>query len=342
MRELVRVGRVAHLAVHRDHIAAGADGGQRLAVGLACCDLVPDGVAGQLQRHAGIPRAGGCRSLIRLRAAHDEVALPAELDDRPLGHLRGKRLAVPALPVLDLGEAAALDGPGQDHSRLVTRDVARVCHGPVDLSHVVAVDGQDTGAERRRAAAVGFQIPGQLSRTALPEPVDIHHGDQVGQLVMGGLVEGFPDRALGHLAVTAQDPDPERGLVQVLAGQRDPDGVGQSLAERAGRHVDPGQRRRRMTLQPGSETAVAGHELIVRDDPDSLIDRVEQRRRMTLGEDQVIVGRAGRLVPVIPKMPPDEDGHQVSGRHARSRVTRPGGRTRADGVNAQLLGELAR
>ena len=43
--ELVSVGRVAHLAVHRHHIAAGAKSSQRLAVGLARSDLVPDGVA---------------------------------------------------------------------------------------------------------------------------------------------------------------------------------------------------------------------------------------------------------------------------------------------------------
>ena len=249
------------------------------------------------------------------------LAFPAELDDRPLGHLRWERLAVPALPVLDLGEAAALDGPGEDDSRLVAGDVARLRHGPVDLSHVVAVDGEDAGAERRGAAAVGLQIPGQLGRAPLPEPVDVHHGDEIGQLVVRRLVEGLPDRAFGHLAVAAQDPDPERGFVEVLAGQRDPDGVGQSLAERAGRHVDPGQHRGRMTLQPGPEAAVAGHELIVRDDADSLVDRVEQRRRMALGEDQMIVGQVAWLVPVIAKMPANEDGQQVCGRHARCGVT---------------------
>jgi hypothetical protein len=63
---------------------------------------------------------------------------------------------------------------------------------------------------------------------------------------------------------------------------------------------------------------------------------------MALGEDQVIVGRVGRLVPVIPEMPADEDSQEVRGRHARSRVTRPGGCSRPDGVNTQLLGELSR
>src|SRR5580658_479186 len=104
--------------------------------------------------------------------------------------------------------------------------------GPTDLSwdldtysrrmsafgaRVLTINGHDAGAERRHPPAVGVQIPGQIGRAALAEPVDIDHGDEVGQLVVRGLVEGFPDRAFGHLAVTAQDPDPERGLVQVLA-----------------------------------------------------------------------------------------------------------------------------
>ena len=42
---------------------------------------------------------------------------------------------------------------------------------------------------------------------------------------------------------------------------------------------------------------------------------------MTFGEDQVIIGEIARLVPVIAKMPSNENGEQVCGRHARSRVT---------------------
>src|SRR5258707_12800218 len=87
-------------------------------------------------------------------------------------------------------EAAALDGPGEDDSRLVAGDMARVCHGPVDLSHVVAVDGEDAGAERRRTAAVGLQIPRQLGRAALPHPVGIHHWAQIGEIIVRVLFWG--------------------------------------------------------------------------------------------------------------------------------------------------------
>src|SRR5258707_4334581 len=85
-------------------------------------------------------------------------------------------------------EAAALDGPGEDDSRLVAGDMARVCHSPVDLSHVVAVDGEDAGAERRRTAAVRLQMPGKLGPIALAEPAVIHHGCEIRELLMRGPV----------------------------------------------------------------------------------------------------------------------------------------------------------
>ena len=247
---------------------------------------------------------------------------------------------MPAFPVLDLGEAAALEGPGQDDRRLLPAEVSGLGQGPVDRGDVVPVDDEGPGPERGHAAAVGLGVPAVLGGAALAEPVDVDDGDQVGQLVVRGLVEGLPDRALGHLAVAAQDPDPVRQFVQVLAGQRDANAVGQPLAERAGGHVDPGQDRGGMTFQPRAEPPVAGHQLLVGDDPDRLVDRVEQRRGVPLGEDQVVVARVIRVVPVIAKVPADQDGHQVGGGHAGGRMPGPGRCARSDGVHAQLLAEF--
>ena len=42
------------------------------------------------------------------RPADRHVRLPAQLDDGPLGHLRGQRSAVPALAIFDLGEREGL------------------------------------------------------------------------------------------------------------------------------------------------------------------------------------------------------------------------------------------
>ncbi len=249
---------------------------------------------------------------------------------------------MPVLPVLDLGEAAALQGAGQDDGRLLAGQVAGLGHGLVDRGDVVAVDDEHPGAERGRAAAVGVQVPGELGGAALPEPVDVHDGDEVGELVVRGLVQGLPDGPFGHLAVAAQDPDPVRQFVQVLTGQRHADGVGQALAEGAGGHVDPGQDRGGMALEPGPEAAVAGHQLLVGDDPDRLEDRVQQGRGVPLGEDEVIVARLIRVIPVVPEVTAHQDGQQVRSGHAGCRMPGPSRCTGTDGVDAQLLTELGR
>ena len=249
-------------------------------------------------------------------------------------------LAVPAFAVLDLRKTPALAGAGHDDGRLVAAQVARLGQRLVDGGQVVAVDDEDPGAERGRAGGVGVQVPAQLGGAALAEPVDVDDRDQVGQLVVRGLVQGLPDRALGHLAVAAQDPDPVGQLVQVLAGQRHAHAVGQPLAQRAGGHVDPGQHRGRVAFQPGAEPPVPGHQLLVGDHPDRLVDRVQQGRGVPLGEDQMVVGRVTRVVPVVAEVPADQDGHQVGGGHAGGRVPGPGRGARADRVDAQLLGEF--
>ena len=237
-------------------------------------------------------------------------------------HRLGQRPAVPALAVLDLVEAAALAGAGDDHRGLVRLG------GPgeraVDLAQVVAVDGHGVAAERLGPLDVRLGVPAQFGRAALAEAVDVDDRGQVPQPVVGGLVQRLPDGALGGLAVPAQDPHPVRQLVEVLARQRDADPVRQPLTERAGGHVDPRQHRRGMALQPGAEPPVPGHQLLVGDDPGRLEHRVQQRRRVPLGEDQVVVGRVVRLLPVVPEVPGHQHRHQVGGRHARGRVAGPG------------------
>ena len=211
---------------------------------------------------------------------------------------------MPAFAVLDLRKTPALAGAGHDDGRLMAGQVARLGQGLVDGGDVVAVDDEDPGAERGRAGGVGVHVPAQVGGAALAEPVDVDDRDQVGQLVVGGLVQGLPDGALGHLAVAAQDPDPVRELVEVLPGQRHAHRVGQALAQRAGGHVDPGQHRGGVPLQPGAEPPERGHQLFVGDDSDRLVDRVQQGRGVSLGEDQVVVGRAARFIPVVAEVRP--------------------------------------
>ena len=194
-------------------------------------------------------------------------------------------------------------------------------------------------AEGTCAIDVDVEIPADHRLTALPEPVHVQDRREVVELVVRAVLEGLPDRALRRLAVAAEDPDAVRKPVEVLPRERHPDADRQTLAQRAGRDVHPRDEWCGMPLQPAPELPV-GHELLVRDRPGGLVDRVEERRGVSLGEDKAVVLGALRCVEVVAEVLRDEDRHQVRGRHRGRRVTGPGRRAAADGVDAQLLSEL--
>jgi hypothetical protein len=95
-----------------------------------------------------------------------------------------------------------------------------------------------------------------------------------------------------------------------------------------------------MPFKPLPEATVAVEQFVFRDDPDGLEHRVEQRGRVPLGEDQVVVERRARIVPVVAQVPGDQRGEQVGGRHARCGVARSGARRGADRVDPQLCGQV--
>ena len=281
------------------------------------------------------------RGLPRLRrlTVHTQVAFAAQFLDGPLGHVRRQRLPVPAILVLDLAEALAFDGAGQDHGRLAA-GLAGVAQGAIDLGQVMAVDQHRVAAERLDARRVDVHMPAVLGFAPLTQAVHVHDRRQVGEPVLARLVEGFPNRALGELRVAAEHPHVVRQLVQVLARQRHPDPDRQALSQRAGGHVDPGQRRRRVALEAGAELAEA-HQLVVADGADGLEHGVAERRGMALAVDQVVIVGLVRPRPVVLQVAADQDGNQVGRRHRRGRMARTGGRAAADRVDAQLLAEVA-
>ena len=244
--ELLQVRGVVHLPVQGGDAAAGADRGQRLAEGQPGGDLGAQLVAGQAHLAVG---PGPGRSALGPQAGDHYVTFAAELEDGALGHLRGQRPAAPALAVLDLGEPVALAGAGQDYGGRSAAGRAGEKR-LVDLAEVVPVDDDGVAAERLHPLGVRVQAPAQFGRAALAEAVHVDDRGEVAQVVVGGLVQGLPDRPLGHLAVPAQHPDPVRQFVEVPAGQGHPDPVRQPLAERAGGHVDPRQHRGGVALQP--------------------------------------------------------------------------------------------
>src|SRR5829696_9764388 len=228
LAEHLRVSRVRDLAVERDHVAAhAAERGERLPVRLARGLLLADFPARQL--------AAAGAELVRIAALgrrdpHRDVALAAELRDRGLGIV--ERLAVLAGLVLDRRYALALLGPGDDHGRRPGRRDRLVERGG-DRVDVVAVDGDRVPAERLGAADVAVEVPADHRLARLAEPVDVDDRGQVVQLVERRVLERLPDRALGHLRVAAQAPDPVRQPVEPLARQRHADCDRQPLAERA-------------------------------------------------------------------------------------------------------------
>src|SRR3981081_3406944 len=92
----------------------------------------------------------------------------------------------------------------------------------------------------------------------------------------------------------------------------------------AGRGVDPGQDRRRVTLEWRTELAEGQH-LGVGDYAHRLEDRVDERRSVSLGEDQVVVVGLVRVLPVVVEMIADEAREQVGRGHRGGRVAGAGG-----------------
>src|SRR5213082_1383756 len=139
----------------------------------------------------------------------------------------------------------------------------------------------------------------------LTQPVDIEDRREIRQAVVARLVESLPDGALRQLAVARERPHMVWQLIQFAAGEGHAHRDRQPLSQGARGDIDPGQRRRGMALQARPELAKGQH-LIVGDDAHRLEDRVKQRRRVALGEDEVVVVRLSRVVPVIQEVPRDE------------------------------------
>ena len=174
LREFVRVGRIAHLAVERDDAAVGlADCDKCIAVCLASRHFIADVVARQFER-SRFPLL----RVERIRFAHldDDVPFAAELGDRFLRIV--ERLAVPAFLVLDRLHPLALDRARDDGGWTAGR-CERFLVGAVDRVDVVSVDFDRRPAVRFRAPHVGGEIPTVHRLASLAEPVDVEDRDEV-------------------------------------------------------------------------------------------------------------------------------------------------------------------
>ena len=237
--EDLRERRIRDLAIeHHDVPALAPEGGERLAIRLPRRDLAAHVVRRPLAacrlEAVGLPRLGSAN-------LDPEVADAPELGDR----LLGDRLAVPAVLVLDLRVALPLDGSRDDRGRTAGRGLCLAVRS-VDRLDVVPVDLDRVPAERLEAPRVRREIPAVHRLAALPQPVHVDDRRQVVELVERGVLGRLPHRALGHLAVPADDPDAERQAVEPLACDCHPDPDRAALAR-----ASPS--RRRPTEAPGRD-----------------------------------------------------------------------------------------
>jgi hypothetical protein len=192
----------------------------------------------------------------------------------------------------------------------------------------MAVDLDRAPAERAGTGGVGARVPSEHGLAALPEPVDVDDGDQVLEAGVAGAREGLPHGALGELAVAREHPYAVGDPVERLARERDADADGQPEPERAGGDVDPGQSRGGVAFEAAAELAVCG-ELLLVDRTGGAVHRVEQRRGVALGEDQMVVAGIVGPVEVVAQVASEQHGHEVGGGERRGRVARAGGRDHA-------------
>jgi hypothetical protein len=203
----------------------------------------------------------------------------------------------------------------------------------------VPVDLDGAPAEAAQPLGVGRRVPAVHRLAALAQTVDVEDGDQIVEVLVAGVLERLPHRAFGELGVAADDPDAVRDLVEVLARQRDADADRQPLPERPRRDVDPGDERRRMALEAAPELA-EGEQLLVGDRARCLEHRVDERRGVALGEDQMVVAGILRLVEVVAQEAGEEHGQQVRRGHRRGRMPRPCRGGGAHRIDPQLLSQL--
>ena len=109
-------------------------------------------------------------------------------------------------------------------------------------------------------------------------------------------------------------------LGQILAIQRDAHTNRQALSERSGSNIGV---RRNVWVRVSFEAAAElpqGHQLFVGDRARRLEHGIQEGAGMALAENQVVIARRVRVLPVILQVLRHQNGHQVRRRHRRGRM----------------------
>ncbi len=280
------------------------------------------------RRNRGTRRGGRHRHELRLQLGDGLVGLLTFLE----------RPAVPAVLALDRRHALALDRPGQNHGRVVLcglRGGKRV----QQRLDVMAVHGERVPAECVPAGRDLVHPMVELRVLALPERVHVDDAAEVVELVKERHTGRFPHRAFGHLAVAEEHVGAVVGLDAPRVERRSHTRA-DALAERAGRHVDKRQSRRRVPLEVGVEPAQL-EQIRAGEEPGVRPGRVENRRRVPFRQHEAVVVGILRVLRIEAHLA-KKDGRDNLGRgHARRRMTAPGLGRRLDRIDTKLGGEVS-
>ena len=244
---------------------------------------------------------------------------------------------MPAVLVLGERHALALERPGQDHRRLAL-DRPRFLVGGEQLVDVVPVDRDGVPAEGAPAGRELLEVVPELRRPALSEAVDV--GDRADRVELEELAHlgGFPHRAFRRFTVAHHHVG--AGRRSDAAGvERDADGGGEALAERAGRQVDEVEARRRVPFQVGRVLAQL-HDLAAREEAGFGPGGVEDRGGVALRQHEAVVLVALRVLRIEAHLAEEKRRHDLRGGTARGGVAAASLARRLHRVDAELGGDV--
>ena len=242
---------------------------------------------------------------------------------------------MPPILVLRERNAGPFERLGQDHQRFVPQP-DRGQHLE-NFIHVVAVNLLGAPPERLESFLVNIQIVAESGCLALAETVHVHDGDKIVELVDAGERRGFPDRAFGDFTIAEQHVGSVIQLVQART-QRHAHAHAQALAERTGRHIHERQPGSGMSFKIAPDLAQL-EQFLRREKAGLGPGRIQQRRRVTLRENESIVVEIVRVLWLIPHVPEEKRGHNVGRGTARGRVPAACSRRGGNRMNPQLIGD---
>ena len=259
-----------------------------------------------------------------------------------------ERIAVHAGGVLAVGRALADDRAAADQRRLFGLGLG-LLDRLVQRLDVMAVDAGN------HVPAIGFEALGRV----VAEPVGdaavdgdavvVPEGDQLVELPgagqRAGLVrDAFHEAAVADEGVGVVVDDGETGAVELdaqeLLGEREADGVGQSLADRAGGRLDAGGVAvfgvaGQAAAQLAEVLDVVQRHVIAGE----MQHRIDQHRRMAVGQHEAVAVDPLRVGRIMVEVARPQGGAHFRHAHGGTRMAATGGLHRVDGQDANRIGQ---